>query len=256
MKKILVIEDDHLIKNGIKELLTTVGYNVFTADKGKEGIKIAKEIKPDLIVCDIMMPGIDGYKVLEVLNEDEQTSSIPFVFLTAKAEMSDLRIGMELGADDYIVKPFETKTLLNAIEARFSKKDKLVIAGKKNTKLKAPALKKKLSEEDRIFIEGSGKLEFIKINEIMCISSLGNYCKIITSHGKNEIMRKTLTEWQKLLPETTFIRIHRSVIINLNFVVKISKWSSGTYLVYIKDINQPFTLSQRYASIIKNKLKL
>lgn len=256
MKKILVIEDDLLIKNGIKELLTAVGFNVFSADDGKEGVKIAKEIKPDLIVCDIMMPGMDGYKVLECLHNDEQTASIPFIFLTAKAEMSDLRIGMELGADDYIVKPFESKTLLNAIEIRLSKKDILAAEHKKNTKINLSPPKKKLTEEDRIFVEGSGKLEFIKVNEIMCVSSLGNYCKLITSQGKNEIMRKTLTEWQKLLPEKSFIRIHRSVIINLNFVVKISKWSSGTYLVYIKDLNQPFTLSQRYAAMIKNKLKL
>ena len=218
MKKILVIEDDTLIKKGIKELLTTVGYNVFSAEDGNEGIRLAKEIHPDLIICDIMMPGLDGYKVLERLNNDETTESIPFIFLTAKAEMSDLRIGMELGADDYIVKPFESKTLLNAIETRLAKKEKSVISDKKKTKREHSILKKKLSEEDRIFVEGSGKLEFIKVNEIMCVCSLGNYCKIITSQGKNEIMRKTLAEWQKLLPEATFIRIHRSVIINLNFV--------------------------------------
>lgn len=256
MKKILVIEDDNMIKNGVKELLTTVGYKVFAADEGKDGVNLAKEILPDLIVCDIMMPGLNGYEVLKQLNEDNKTSLIPFIFLTAKAEMKDLRIGMELGADDYIVKPFESKTLLNAIEIRLSKKEKNNNTPRKKISKTENKTKKKLTEEDRIFVENSGKLEFIKVNEIVSIVSLGNYCKVTTESGKCELMRKTLAEWQKLLPDFLFLRIHRSYIINLNFVVKISKWSSGTYKVYLKNIAEPFTLSQRYASLIKNKLKL
>lgn len=256
MKKILVIEDDNMIKNGVKELLTTVGYNVFSADDGKEGIKIAKEILPDLIVCDIMMPGLNGYEVLKKLNDDKKTSLIPFIFLTAKAEMKDLRIGMELGADDYIVKPFESKTLLNAIDVRLSKKEKNRKTPPKNFLKAGNKAKKKLTGEDRIFVENSGKLEFIKVKEIVSIVSLGNYCKVTTESGKYEIMRKTLTEWQKLLPEILFLRIHRSYIININFVSKIAKWTSGTYKVYLKNITETFTLSQRYASLIKNKLKL
>ena len=121
MKKILLIEDDDIVRGGIKELLSSVGYNVFSAENGTDGVKLAKELIPDLIICDVMMPGISGYKVLEYLNVDEKTTVIPFIFLTAKAEMSDLRKGMELGADDYIIKPFDSKTLINAIDIRLNK---------------------------------------------------------------------------------------------------------------------------------------
>ena len=115
---------------------------------------------------------------------------------------------------------------------------------------------KRLTEKDRIFIENSGKLGFVKVSDVKFIISMGNYCRITVLDGKNEIIRKTLTQWENLLPEANFLRIHRSVIINLDFVEKISKWSSGTYRVYIKDTEEPFTLSQRYASAIKNRLKL
>ena len=255
MKKILVIEDDDFVRKGIKELLNSVGYNVFSADDGKEGIEMAKKVIPDIIICDIMMPVIDGYDVLKHLNDEDITSSIPFIFLTAKAEMGDLRKGMELGADDYIVKPFESKTLLNAIETRLSKKEKLFAVKKSAARNKLKKVAKRLTEGDRIFVENSGKLDFVKVADVKFILSMGNYCKITVVGGKNEIIRKTLTQWENLLPESNFLRIHRSVIINLDFVEKISKWSSGTYKVYIKDADEPFTLSQRYAASIKNKLK-
>lgn len=255
MKKVLIIEDDSYVRFGLKELLTGEGYNVFSAENGTEGTNMAREIIPDIIICDIMMPGQDGYQVLRQMRDKDETANIPFIFLTAKAEMKDLRIGMDLGADDYIIKPFESKTLINAIETRISKKTKTSsLSNIKKPKVKKP--KNKLTSEDRIYVESSGQLEFVKISNIMLIHALGNYCKIVTSEKKHEIIRKTLKEWEILLPETSFLRIHRSIIINLNFVVEISKWTSGTYKVYIKDIEEPFSLSQRYALQLKKKLKI
>lgn len=121
MKKILLIEDDKVMRENTAEILELSHYDVTTAPNGKKGSLIAKEIRPDLIICDIMMPELDGHGVLHVLSKDPATASIPFIFLTAKAEKSEMRKGMELGADDYLTKPFEDTELLNAIEARLKK---------------------------------------------------------------------------------------------------------------------------------------
>ena len=123
MKKILVIEDDTIMRENTAEILELAQYHVTTAPNGRIGSSLAKEIKPDLIICDIMMPELDGYGVLHVLSKDPKTASIPFIFLTAKAEKSELRKGMDLGADDYLTKPFEDTELLSAVESRLKKAD-------------------------------------------------------------------------------------------------------------------------------------
>ncbi|MCO5232206.1 MAG: response regulator [Chitinophagales bacterium] len=121
MKKILVIEDNHDIRENICEILELSNYETVHAPNGKIGIKIAKSESPDLIICDIMMPEVDGYGVLNALNQESLTSKIPFIFLTAKSEKADFRKGLSLGADDYITKPFTEEELLQAVEMRLKK---------------------------------------------------------------------------------------------------------------------------------------
>ena len=121
MKSVLIIEDNTDIRENTAEILDMAGYKTFTAENGKKGIELALKEKPDLIVCDIMMPELDGYGVLHLLRKNPETQTIPFIFLTAKTERTDLRKGMEMGADDYITKPFEDIELLNAIEVRLKK---------------------------------------------------------------------------------------------------------------------------------------
>jgi CheY-like chemotaxis protein len=111
------------MRENIAEILSLAHYNVATATNGKEGVAITESEKPDLIICDIMMPELDGYGVLHMLTRNTETASIPFIFLTAKAERSDLRKGMEMGADDYLTKPFDDLELLNAVESRLKKSD-------------------------------------------------------------------------------------------------------------------------------------
>jgi CRP/FNR family transcriptional regulator, cyclic AMP receptor protein len=123
MRTILLIEDNEDIRENVSEILSLAQYNVLMAKNGKEGIDMAQREKPDLIISDIMMPGVDGYGVLHVLNRDPETQNIPFIFLTSKSERSDFRAAMELGADDYITKPFNGNELLNAIDSRFKKVD-------------------------------------------------------------------------------------------------------------------------------------
>lgn len=122
-KKIVVIEDNNDIRESIVEILELANYTVFEAENGRKGIDLAIEHKPDIILCDIMMPDLDGYGVLLILNRNPQTAGISFIFLTAKTERVDFRKGMEMGADDYLTKPFDDIELLKAVESRIRRKE-------------------------------------------------------------------------------------------------------------------------------------
>lgn len=121
MNRILIIDDHAEIRENIAEILTLGGYETYTAENGKRGVELAQSQLPDLIICDIMMPELDGYGVLHLLRKQVSTEHIPLIFLTAKTERSDFRKGMEMGADDFITKPFDDIELLNAIEVRLKK---------------------------------------------------------------------------------------------------------------------------------------
>ncbi|MCW5515775.1 response regulator [Muriicola sp. Z0-33] len=125
MKKVLLIEDDVSLRENTAELLELSGYEVLMASNGKVGVTHAKTEMPDVIVCDIMMPEMDGYAVLKELSVDDKTKFIPFIFLSAKTERADVRMGMDLGADDYLTKPFEEEELLSAIQSRLARTELL-----------------------------------------------------------------------------------------------------------------------------------
>jgi len=125
MKKIVVIEDNNEVRENLAEILSLSGYEAHEAENGKVGIKVVNDVKPDLILCDVMMPELDGFGVLKILNRNPELMHIPFMFLTAKAEKTDFRKGMGLGADDYITKPYDDVELLEAIEMRLKKSEKL-----------------------------------------------------------------------------------------------------------------------------------
>lgn len=124
-KKIVLIEDNKAVRENIEEILELANYQVFAAPNGKKGVDLVQRENPDLIICDIMMPELDGYGVLHLLSKNSKTSAIPFIFLTAKADRTDFRKGMEMGADDYITKPFDDIELLNAVEIRLKKNELL-----------------------------------------------------------------------------------------------------------------------------------
>lgn len=121
MNKILVIEDEFLIRENLLERLGAEGFDTVGAENGLDGVKLALADRPDLIICDVMMPELDGYDVLRTLRQNPNTAAIPFIFLTAKADKAALRQGMELGADDYLTKPFTKTELLGAIATRLEK---------------------------------------------------------------------------------------------------------------------------------------
>jgi CheY-like chemotaxis protein len=121
VKKILVIEDDQMVRLTTLDLLEAEGFETLVADNGRSGVKLAQEHLPDLIICDIMIPELDGYEVLNILHQSQTTSSIPFIFLTANADKNAIQRGLELGAADYLTKPFALKQLLNAIHTHLKK---------------------------------------------------------------------------------------------------------------------------------------
>lgn len=152
-KSVLIIEDNLDIREGTTEILQLANYSVYSAENGKSGVELAQQHLPDIILCDIMMPELDGYGVLYLLHKIEKTSDIPFIFLTAKAERADLRKGMEMGADDYLTKPFTDIELLSAIEARLQKADHLEKTGSAVSLIneaQSEKLLKDLSENSRI----------------------------------------------------------------------------------------------------------
>ena len=126
MKRILVIEDEPEMRRNITALLRYKDYEPIAADNGRHGVELARREKPDLILCDVMMPELDGYDVLRALQADPKLALIPFIFLTAKGEKDDLRSGMNLGADDYLTKPVANADLVRAIETRLRRSEQQV----------------------------------------------------------------------------------------------------------------------------------
>lgn len=124
MEKILIIEDDSAVRGSIQELLKGFGYDAFAAENGREAINIIEKVIPDLVISDMMMPEIDGMEFLKIFREKTETADIPFIFLTARTEYTDLRKGMSEGADDYLIKPFKANDLLRVIRYRLDKKNR------------------------------------------------------------------------------------------------------------------------------------
>ena len=168
MKTILLIEDDTVLRENTAELLEFANYKVATAANGRLGITIAMASPPDIVVCDIMMPELDGYGVLQELASHESTKNIPFIFLSAKTEQKEIRKGMDLGADDYLTKPFDDENLISAIESRLAKAELLrskLDSSLKNHKSKEQQIR--TLNELKNFFDDYGKIESYKEEEVI-----------------------------------------------------------------------------------------
>jgi CheY-like chemotaxis protein len=176
MKKlILIIEDDDEIRENIENILARNSYDVITASNGLIGLELAITNNPDLIICDVMMPGLDGFEVLQSLQNDIKTSNIPFLFLTARSSKEDIRQGMNLGADDYLTKPFEYSELINAVNSRLKKNESKDIAFREKVEELANTVHRYIPHEIRtpiLTIIGNSELiqkNFDKLNKIKII---------------------------------------------------------------------------------------
>lgn len=238
MKKILVIEDEPMLKDLIEEMLRINGYTTYSSSNGKEALELFKRKGADLIICDIIMPGISGFDVLQEIRRDLRNAALPVILLTGKTDRADFRHGMELGADDFIPKPFTEEELIGSVAAQLKKKE-AIYSGMR------------LDQNEHIMLNIDGQPKMIKISSLKCISALGDYSNVITADGKY-IIRKPMKEWEEILPVKQFIRIHRSTIINLDYVEKIERLLNRGYKVYIRNVTKPYIISRRYGSRIKD----
>ncbi len=252
--KILIIEDDEFVRFGLKELLEENNYEVFEAINGPEGVKAAVKVLPSLIICDIMMPELDGLGVLKALGQNIKTAVIPFIFLTALSDIKDLRKGMDLGANDYIIKPYDTKMLLNSVNTRLKKVEAFKASLNNNSPDIRLTNEKKLNDQHLLFLENNSDAGFFKIDDIVYIEAQNVYSAVYNKEGKNIIIRKTLKQWEEHLP-VYFARISRSIIVNINFIIRTEKKSSSSYLVYLQNVQKPINLSPKYKALIK-KMKV
>lgn len=177
MKRVLLIEDDNILSENTKELLELAGFKVEVASNGKTGVALAFDKKFDIILCDIMMPELDGYGVYKALSKNKKTRTTPFIFISAKSEHTDIRKGMILGADDYITKPFTEKELIHSINSRLARHKTL----HKTADLKNPSLEESIPhlpdlESLRNYAANYGKyLKVYRRNEIYNEDKSSNY---------------------------------------------------------------------------------
>ncbi|GGI24923.1 response regulator [Pedobacter mendelii] len=162
-KKVLIIEDNDDIRESTAEVLDLAGYETLTAKHGKLGVDMALKHIPDIILCDIMMPELDGYGVLYLLNKNQSTANIPFIFITAKTERADMRKGMEMGADDYLTKPFDDIELFKAIESRFKKKQQAT--GFNSLAINTEAVMDELRKKGKTRLIGNKQIIYVEGDE-------------------------------------------------------------------------------------------
>lgn len=174
---VLVIEDNVGVRDNMSEILSLSNYTVCCATNGKEGLEIAKKTPPDIILCDVMMPELDGYGVLRALNNDPETHNIPFIFVTAKSEKQEFRKGMDLGADDYLIKPFTGDDLLSMINTRIKKAEEVKSVLKNNLRINESLLNNSISVED--IYKMTDKIIFKKLRKKDMLFSEGDSAKYL-----------------------------------------------------------------------------
>ncbi|MDQ3063730.1 MAG: response regulator [Acidobacteriota bacterium] len=236
MKKIwkaLIIDDERLARTKLRTLLAKHSNIEIAgeADSVIEAVKLIENTKPDVIFLDIQMPQASGFNLLEQIETDAK-----IIFVTAFDEYA-VR-AFEINALDYLLKPVNPERLAQAIE-------RLSITN--NTP------EKTLEYDDFLFINTGRQSKFIKINRIKLISAADVYSEVFTDDGAKFLLLKPLAEWEQTLPQKNFMRIHRSTIVNLEYVEKVEKWFNYSYQIHMCGVSEPFVISRRYASRLKDR---
>jgi DNA-binding LytR/AlgR family response regulator len=211
--KILIIEDDENISKNLVILFSSLEYQVISAFSAESALELLREGLPDLIICDINLPGMSGSELKEKLNSNEATFKIPLIFLTARDTYNDLREGMNLAADDYIYKPYKAGELIKSVELRL---------------LKNKGLTK--DNSDSIFIKINSSIIKVIVNDINKIIAENQYSRVFLLNGKNYVLRRSLNEWEKILNKN-FLRVNRSAIVNINMIEKLELKVSNKFLL-------------------------
>lgn len=233
----LIVDDERLARKELISMLKEFPeINIIgEANSVDLALEIINEKKPDVIFLDIQMPGKSGFTLLEKISSD-----IHIIFVTAFDEYAIK--AFEVNALDYLLKPINPIRLKNSIQRLYQNGSKKQI------------FSRKLEYEDSIFLLINSQMKFIKVSSVITVNATGDYTEILTSESIKGLTSKSMKEWEFRLPENHFVRIHRSHIINLNYIRKIDEWFNHSYHIFLKGIEQPYTMSRRYASIVKEKL--
>lgn len=235
--KTLIVDDERLARTELRNLLGSFDNLevIGEAENVADAINAIEKTNPDVIFLDIQMPGESGFDLVNKIQTDAKV-----IFVTAFDEYA-IR-AFEINALDYLLKPINPERLRTAIE-RIS-----------DTEFEESS-DKKLTFDDRLFLPINNEMKFIKINEITCIIAAGDYSEINLHTNQKGLVLKSMREWENRLPEKYFCRIHRSTIVNMEFIDKIEEWFNHSFRVYISGMKEPLVMSRRYASKLKEKFK-
>lgn len=254
MHRILVVEEIDSIRKEVCDILDYVGYHTLTAVNGMAALRIIRKERPHLVLSNAYLPKIDGFKLLMELLADESISDIPLILFSTNSNYKDFRRGMTLGADDYLMMPFDKAELITAINSRLHRvrmfKNSGIIS---NTDTKTTTMQK-FTYEQKVFFNDEKNPRFINISDIVALTADKDYTNLILADGSKIYWRRLLADWQKLLPENHFLRIHRSTLINLEYISKVEKWFKRSYKIYLKNTDQYFISSERFSILIRKVL--
>ncbi len=235
----LIVDDERLARTDLKKML--LDYEnirvVGEAEDVPSAIKAIEEHKPDLIFLDIQMPGESGFDLLDRI---EFQSKI--IFITAYAEYA-LR-AFDVNAMDYLLKPVNPERLKAAIDKLDDQDNSFQVHS---------AVDRKLDYDDSLFLLLNSSMKFLKVRTIVSICALRDYSEITTTSGRKGLTQKSMKEWEKRLPEHHFCRIHRSTIVNMEYIDRLEEWFNYSFRVYLKGIEEPYIMSRRYVTKLKEK---
>jgi len=234
---VLVVDDERLAR---KDLIALLGaYDnikvVGEADDVPSAAKAIEKLSPDVIFLDIQMPGQSGFDLLEKADVEAHV-----IFVTAYDEYA-IR-AFEVNALDYLLKPVSTDRLAKALEKLELHEQEI------------PMKARRLNHDDRLFLMLGKHFKFLTVNRILTISAAGDYSEVLTSDGHRGLTLKSMKEWETRLPPQHFIRIHRSTIINMEYVDRVEEWFNFSFKVFLKGVEEPYLISRRYATRLKDKL--
>ena len=235
--KSIIVDDEWLVREELKTLLAEYPEIEILGEAANvpQAIEIVRNSNPDVIFLDIQMPGATGFDLLE---QTDITSKI--IFITAYDQYA-LK-AFEVNALDYLLKPIQRDRLAKTIQR--------LLAGERLTR----ETNQKLAYDDVVYVLVNGSLKFIKLALLRCISAEGNYSHIYYKDRSRELVAKTLQEWDEILPDDYFVRIHRSTIVNFEYVDQVKKCRNYTHLVYVRGIEKPFVMSRRYAARLRKTM--
>ena len=233
----LIVDDERLARKDLISLLSSYDQVsvIGEADSVPSAIKAIQKLSPDVVFLDIQMPGESGFDLLEKTDVDAH-----IIFVTAYDEYA-IR-AFEVNALDYLLKPVNPDRLAKALE-KLESQDR-------ETRTRT----QRLDYEDRLFLMLGQHFRFLKVNTILNISAAGDYSEVLISDGTKGLTLKSMKEWETRLPMQHFIRIHRSSIINMEFIERIEEWFNYSFRIYLKGLEEPYVISRRYAARLKERL--